>query len=269
MRAMDNEYVLGTHDAEIARLELQHRVWRPVALEAWRRAGVSDGQTIIDIGCGPGFAAVDLAEIVGPTGRVIALDKSSRFLQSVARYNKPQIEAVACDLDVDGLPATRVDAAWARWVFSFVRHPRDLLARVARSLKPGGVFVAHEYFDYRTWRTSPRNAEIEEFVAAIMASWRAEGGEPDIALDLVPWLPDLGFEVIGVRPILNVLVATDPAWEWLSRFGETGLARLVDLGRVTHDRAEKIAAAWTKVSIEPGVRMVTPAVLEVIARRRP
>lgn len=65
----------------------------------------------------------------------------------------------------------------------------------------------------RTGRTSPRCAEIEEFVAAVRASWRAEGGNPDVVLDLVPWLLELGFEVISVRPIVDVVVATDPAWE--------------------------------------------------------
>lgn len=264
-RLGDDEYVLGTHDAEVVRLEHQHRVWRPAALEAWRRAGISHGQTAIDLGCGPGFAAVDLAEAVGPTGRVIALDKSSRFLQLATRHDRPQIEALACDLDADELPVARADAAWARWLFGFLRRPRDLLARV---LEPDGVFVAQEYLDNRTWRTSPRCAEIEEFVAAVRASWRAEGGDPDVVLDLVPWLLELGFEVISVRPIVDVVVATDPAWEWLSRFVETGLARLVDLGHVTQERAGMIAAALTKVSTEPGVRMITPAVLEIIARRR-
>ena len=35
----DRDYVLGTHDEEIARLGLQHRVWRPMVLECWYRAG--------------------------------------------------------------------------------------------------------------------------------------------------------------------------------------------------------------------------------------
>jgi SAM-dependent methyltransferase len=72
----DREYVLGTHDDEVSRLALQHRVWRPRALDAWRRAGFMVGQTLLDLGCGPGHAAADLAEIVGPSGRVVAIDQS-------------------------------------------------------------------------------------------------------------------------------------------------------------------------------------------------
>src|SRR5206468_8251332 len=81
----ERDYILGTHDEELERLGLQHRVWRPRALDAWRRAGITAGQTVLDVGCGPGYAALDLAEIVGPSGRVVALDRSRRFLDALER----------------------------------------------------------------------------------------------------------------------------------------------------------------------------------------
>src|SRR4051812_15986075 len=67
----DRDYVLGTHDEEVERLGLQHSVWRAKALDGWRRAGIGAGMTVLDVGAGPGFAATDLAEIVGAEGRVI------------------------------------------------------------------------------------------------------------------------------------------------------------------------------------------------------
>src|SRR5262245_17883632 len=76
----DSEYVLGTDAVEIERLGLQHRVWRPYVLDAWRRAGIGPGHTVLDLGCGPGHASLDLAMEVGPTGHVIAIDQSRRFL---------------------------------------------------------------------------------------------------------------------------------------------------------------------------------------------
>src|SRR5262245_39571237 len=80
MPSSEREYVLGTHDVEVERLGLQHRVWRARARDAWRRAGFTAGQTILDLGCGPGFASLDLAELTGPPGRVVAIDQSARFL---------------------------------------------------------------------------------------------------------------------------------------------------------------------------------------------
>ena len=76
----ERDYVLGTHDEEVARLGRQHDVWRPQVLDALRRAGVGPGQCVLDIGAGPDFATTDLAQIVGPRGRVIAFERSRRFI---------------------------------------------------------------------------------------------------------------------------------------------------------------------------------------------
>src|SRR5437763_284599 len=43
-----DDYVLGTDDHELARLGLQHRVWRSRALDAWRRAGFNAGQPLLE-----------------------------------------------------------------------------------------------------------------------------------------------------------------------------------------------------------------------------
>jgi len=269
--ATSGDYVLGTHDAEIARLELQHGVWRARALEAWQRAGIGPGHTVLDLGCGPGFAALDLADAVGAAGRVIALDRSTRFLDVLGRACAARgighVEARACDLDADELPAG-VDAAWSRWVFSFVERPRELLARVARALRVGGAFVAHEYCDYAAWRASPRDPELEDFVARVMASWRARGGEPDIGPALLGWMPALGLEPTSVRAIVEVARPGSPHWEWLLRFGEVGVQRLVELGEVSAERGAELAAAWAACATRPGVQMITPAVIEIVAVRR-
>src|SRR5919201_4355400 len=81
--AAERDYVLGTHQEELARLGLQHRVWRPVVLDCWQRAGITVGKRVLDIGAGPGYATIDLAEIVGPTGEVVALERSQNFIHAM------------------------------------------------------------------------------------------------------------------------------------------------------------------------------------------
>ena len=158
----DRDYVLGTHDAEIERLGLQHRVWRPRALAAWQRAGIAAGQTVIDLGAGPGYAALDLAEIVGSRGRVIAVERSRRFLdalESMARgRGLANITTVAADAVDAPFGEAVADASWCRWVLSFVREPKAVVAHLARALKPGGVAVFQEYLDYSSWRLAPQSA---------------------------------------------------------------------------------------------------------------
>src|SRR5580700_6817195 len=119
----EKPYVFGTHSAELERLGLQHRVWRPDVTDAWRRAGFTTGQTILDLGSGPGFLSMDLAEIVGPAGRVIALDRSGDFLNYLdaqATKNGLQNISTHCvNLDEEEIPSAQLDGAYARWLFAF------------------------------------------------------------------------------------------------------------------------------------------------------
>ena len=69
-------YILGTDQEELDRLELQHKVWASETRTGWLNAEFREGQTILDLGCGPGSCSTELAEIVGSNGKVVALDRS-------------------------------------------------------------------------------------------------------------------------------------------------------------------------------------------------
>jgi SAM-dependent methyltransferase len=268
----NGDYILGTGDEEIARLGLQHVAWRSRALAAWRLAGFTVGQTLLDIGCGPGHASVDLAEIVGPGGRVLALDRSPRFLQALqAALRARRLEQVSVhelDLEDADLPRAEADGAWCRWILAFLKWPRKLLARVAAALRPGAALVVHEYFDYGTWRVTPRSREIEDFVAVVMESWRADGGEPDIGLDIPQWLVELGFELRSVRPVVDIVSPSDFIWQWPKTFFHNGLRRLVEVGQLTPERAWLMSKAFAECETTPNAMMVTPGVVEIVATRR-
>jgi SAM-dependent methyltransferase len=268
---VERDYVLGTHDEEIARLGVQHRVWRDKVLDVWRRAGVTTGQTVADIGSGPGYATLDLAEIVGPTGCVIAVERSRRFLDALEAAAEARgltnITTYERDLDVDGLPDVQVDATWCRWVAAFVTRPRDLAAAVSRVVRPGGVAVFHEYLDYAAWRLLPRSAEFEEFVRVVIETWRAAGGDPDIGLNLGAWLEELGFTIERYEPILQVISPADAAWQWPQAFIEVGLRRLVDIGAYTAERAAAVLDVVRAHKASPHARMLQPVVGEIVARK--
>lgn len=267
----ERDYVLGTSDEEIARLGLQHRVWRPRMLDAWRRAGFTVGQTILDAGCGPGYATLDLADIVGPGGQVVAVDRSRRFLDALSiaasARGVSNVRVHELDLDEEGIPVAAADGAWCRWVLAFVNKPRTALARIAGTVRSGGAIVLHEYFDYATWRLAPRSELIEEFVAAVIRSWRERGGDPDIALEIPGWLEELGFDVRALTPIVDVVRPSNYVWQWPATFLETNLERLVDLGHLTRERADAIRTAF-RSACASHAHMITPAVLEVVAVRR-
>lgn len=269
---VENEYVLGTHDEEIARLGVQHRAWWPFVADAWCRAGITSGHTVLDVGCGPGYASLDLARIAGPSGRVIAVDRSRRFLEHLAAAADARrlanISTFERDLNDAALPDVAVDAAWCRWVLSFVRDPRALLARIVAALPPAGAIVIHEYYDYASWRLLPPRAELGAFVAEVMRAWRDDGGEPDLGRMLPSWLAAMDVDLVDVRPIVHLALPGTPMWEWPTAFVDVGSERLVALGRMTSARAAGVRRAMDEAAHTPGTRLSTPAVIEIIARKR-
>jgi len=268
----DRDYSLGTHDAEIARLGLQHRIWRPRTLAAWRAAGITVGQTVIDIGAGPGYAALDLAEIVGAQGQVVAVERSRRFLDALTMAAQARgLTNVHCvEQDVTELTLANVaaDAAWCRWVLSFVSQPESVVRRLRSVLKTGAPVVFMEYAHYGSWRFAPASAAHDDFVEAVMQHWRADGGEPDVALELPTWLERNGFEIVRMQPHVEAVRPGDYFWEWPRAFIETGAANMVARGRLAPESAGKLADEMAAAANHRGTYMLTPLVLEVVARAR-
>ncbi len=98
--AANQEYLLGMDPAEIRRLEQQHETWRHQTEGVWKLAGFRAGQTIVDLGSGPGFTSLDLVGVVGESGRVVAVDSSTvatDTLRAVARRRGiTNLEVVTC-----------------------------------------------------------------------------------------------------------------------------------------------------------------------------
>jgi SAM-dependent methyltransferase len=260
----DGDYVLGTRDDEVQRLGLQHRVWRGRVLEAFRTGQIRSGQTVIDVGAGPGFVTADLAALVGPSGKVIALERAPHFLETLRGKGLANVEAREQDVS-EPFEVSGADASWCRWVLSFVPDPAATVSHIAGALKPCGIAIFHEYIAYETWRMMPPHPLHERFRSLVEQSWRDSGGEPDIALWLPKWLNDAGFEIVETRMLADIITPADETWQWPRSFMATGSERLHELGYVKADEVE----AMSRLLDEPpaGAHMLTPLVAEIIARK--
>lgn len=262
----NGDYLLGTRDDEVARLGVQHSVWRAEMLEGFRLAGFGAGQTILDVGAGPGFASSDLAGLVGAGGQVIALERSPHFAASLRSRGLANVDVRQQDVNDHDFGTAIADGAWTRWVLAFVADPARTVRHIAQALKSGAKAVFHEYADYQSWRTMPPSPDHEQFRALIVKSWRDSGGEPDIALQLPGLLNTAGLDLVAVRPIIKIVDRDDATWQWPASFIATGSARLHELGYATADEAERFSTFLDR--LPPDTRMITPLVAEIIAIKR-
>jgi SAM-dependent methyltransferase len=268
----ERNYFLGTHDEELERLGLQHRVWRPTVLECWRRAGIGPGSKVVDIGAGPAFAAADLAEVVGPSGRVVAVERSARFVEAgramLAARGHANVEYHELDLMTDPLPAGGMDASWCRWVACFVASPALLLDKIAAVVRPGGVAIFHEYVAYDTLRLLPDGARLREFVRQVDHGWRAAGGEPNVAPAVVNLLQERGFAVRDAIPRVFCVRPGDLMWQWPATFIDIHLRHQLELGRIDAGWAEAVRAEFAASEQQAATLLITPMVLEIVAEKR-
>ena len=269
------DYVLGTHNDEHARLGMQHSLWQEFVLDAWKRAGICTGTRVVDVGAGPGFATMDLADIVGATGHVTAVEISSKFAQEVKDQANVRglknISVHIVDLMHEDIPlanaGVQFDAAWCRWVCMFVPDVGALVRCVHNALRAGGVAVFHEYVHYETYGLQPPTPGIDSFTQAAMKSFSARGGNANIAGTLLKELRQHGFEIMSIKPIARSARPHEPLWQWPAGFIRTYLPRLVELGQVDNSFAANVLAELARAEQDPQSIMLTPTVLEIIARK--
>jgi len=72
-----SNYVLGQSDHEYERLMFQARILRPYTEKFFRAAGLAPGMRVLDVGSGMGDVSLLSADIVGPGGRVLGIDRTS------------------------------------------------------------------------------------------------------------------------------------------------------------------------------------------------
>jgi SAM-dependent methyltransferase len=141
------EYVLGRSAQESDRLARQSLFLRPSTERVFRKAGIGAGMRVLDLGCGVGDVSFLAAELVGPTGSVIGVDRDSGVLGVAhARANASGLANVTfVESELEHFVATeRFDAVVGRFVLMYQADPVATLRQVARGVKDGGLLIVQE-----------------------------------------------------------------------------------------------------------------------------
>lgn len=256
------------------RLGLQHRLWAWHAHRAWERAGLRPGWRVLDVGCGPGWAAMDMAEIVGPDGAVIGVDESETYVEAFNKHAQSTGTTWASAWTADAaaiskapISHTGFDMAWARWVMCFVPDPEAVVREVARLLRLGGRFVIQDYFNYASLTLAPRREAFSRGVAAIDRSWRDHGGNPDVMGDMPRLVRRAGLRVVSMDVIQRFARPDEQMWTWPTVFWKTFLPRLVASGHLSDGEHDAFVKAWDDASDDPDSFIHLPAVYEIVAEK--
>lgn len=269
---MSNEdYILGTSNEEIERLKFQHELWKQDVEQLWDEANIGSGQSILDLGCGPGYGSIDLAERVGSEGKVYAIDASEKYLQflerEIAERDLKHVDTQKADIHQIPQPDGCVDTVFARWVLSFVEQPDQVITEVARVLRPGGRLVVFDYFNYRAVNIFPERASFTQLFNAYYQSLIDQGGTYDIGHHLPEIISEQGMEIESLTPVSKIGSPDDLYWKWFMLFTESYLPSLVDGGYFTEADREALEQDLDDAAKQPGTFFSPPPVIGIVARK--
>jgi SAM-dependent methyltransferase len=269
MAPMTADYFIGVHSRELERLREQHAAWRAQTEALWSRAGFEAGRHIADLGSGPGFTALDLAQRVGS---VTAIDKASPYLQflqdEAKRRGVSTVRTIEADLTRTDIGTSAFDGAFCRFFLAFLVDDLDaVLERIHRSLKPGGGLAAMEYLTLGSATCSPPIRGFDAHTRAWIEYYARNGGDTAIGRMLPGKLARAGFTVTSVECVGGMARPADAWWSWWGRlmtdFGET----LAADGLMSNDELRELREDWARASADPQAFIYTPVLIQIVARK--
>jgi trans-aconitate methyltransferase len=252
-------------EPEAERLTLLESIFDPGTVETLTATGVEPGWRCLVPGAGHGSIARWLAHQVGPTGRVVATDIDTRFLESSASTN---LEVRQHDLLEDPLEDD-YDLVHARALLvHLVGDQVHAIGRLVDAVRPGGWIAIEEYDTANIGSADPAHPGHEAFNQSVAAEFDAISEQVDL------WSGRHVAAILNRHPSLKVvdidmsaaIVRGGSAYpRFLAETYQVALAALARSGKIAGLSAE----ALTEVLSDASFQLVTPLRYRMLAQRLP
>lgn len=158
-------YIFRDSDVAARRLALLARVFTPSTVDFLRRTINQHPETIVDLGCGPGYTTQLLAGLF-PHSRVVGLDASQRFIDLAQGFQSDRIAFYHHDVTRLPFPVDPADMLYCRFLVTHLSHLEQVIPDWAKQVRPGGLLLMEEVEAIHT--THPAFASYLEIVAAVL-----------------------------------------------------------------------------------------------------
>ncbi len=216
-------YLLGDADPELRRLIDQARLFGDLTEQMFHHAGLGAGMRVLDVGCGAGDVSFLAARFVGPTGRVLGIDRSPQAVEfATARAATAGLAHVSFEVaDLTQIRASEpFDAVVGRLVLVYQTDPVAVLRHLAQQVRAGGL-LAFQEMEMSAARSIPALPLMTRCLDSIRQSFRAAGLDVDLGLRLHELFRAAG---LPARMLLGARLETDDdsqAWDMVGQLVRT------------------------------------------------
>ena len=230
------DYALELTDDEAARYRMMAEIAAADEAGDWSAAGIVPGAAVADIGCGPGAILAVVAEVVGPSGHAVGVDRDPQAVAWAGRGVAGSAHAVARvgPADDTGLEPRSFDVAMCRHVLAHNGGGEAaIVGHLATLVKPGGAVYLVDV-DMTSARRLDQEPEldIDDHYRAFHAR---RGADLTIGLRLGSLLEGAGLEVERYRCVSKVqrlpVGMRGPQWAAREAMVAEGIATPEDVDR--------------------------------------
>lgn len=202
-----SEYLHGVASSEQRRLEIQAKLLGGAEF----LPPLHSGMRVLDVGCGTGAVAREVASKVTP-GEVTGIDREEAQVETARQLATEQglrnIHFLRCDASALDYPDASFDAAYCRFVLEHAPNPAGVLAEMERVVKPGGWVCAYEW-EAGCFMTYPESAAIAQVWQSIYHLQETLGGNPWIGRKLYGLFRELAFGEVRAEGRVWTITAQD------------------------------------------------------------
>jgi len=231
-------YVMGHDPRERRRLLLQASILNPLTEELLRRAGITSGLKVLDIGCGVGDVSLLAARLVGRDGSVTSVDIDPTALETLkARASAEGMKNIDCiQADIHGWqPGRRFDAVVGRHILIHSKDPLAVLRDCAALLHERGLAVFHEY-DFSVVHSGWPPTPLRDRVMEVFGQFFARAAWSNIGSQLWKLLTEAGFERPDCRAEYPINGGSDSLYyEWITESLRSIQPRAIAQGIIADD----------------------------------
>ncbi len=156
------------------------------------------GDTLLDVGCGPGTITVDLASIVEP-GHVTGIDRSAEVIEKaradVGSNGPGNVTFAVGDVYALGFEDDCFDVVYAHQVLQHLTDPVAALREMRRVLRPGGLLAVRDA-DYSAFTWFPLDSRLDRWMELYHQITSRNGADADAGRHLAAWVASAGFSLV-------------------------------------------------------------------------